>query len=585
MRMNLFRRPRRGRGNIWRRLMPGTLSSPLRRVIQLAVLAGMFWSLWLSGQQIIPGEKLGWHSSPLSTLLLQLDAFAAASAALASRSAGLWLLPAGVVLLAAFLAPRCFCGWICPLGTLSDIADVLLLRHVRRIWRGRRHSKLDSASDRPVGVWYNWPRYGLLAAMLALAAMGFGAAIMPAAIPLLVRGLGGVWQVASPTIDGAGIDQATIAAIVLLALVLAAGLLRPRFWCRYVCPTGALLSLASRFAWIHRRVGAGCVSCGRCAEVCSMGAISADGRKTSTSSCISCQACGGACPTEAVDFVTGGRPVSATAERSATSLSGDGDGVTRRGFIAIAAGGAAGAAIGQLNTAGLLCGHAGATDALVRPPGSIPENEFIGACLRCGNCLHVCPTGTLRAARLGEGGIISLWTPVADGERAGCAAECNRCGQTCPSAAIRPLSLEEKRVARMGLAAVDEKRCLPYANKQSCRYCVDACKQTGHEAIEVQLLPTEFDEDGMPVENSMVEAPVVLADKCVGCGICQARCRAMNVDGERLLEQSAIVVAGGAENSDRLASGSYIELRRRERQERDRQSPVEPAGGGYELDL
>jgi ferredoxin len=71
----------------------------------------------------------------------------------------------------------------------------------------------------------------------------------------------------------------------------------------------------------------------------------------------------------------------------------------------------------------------------------------------------------------------------------------------------------------------------------------------------------------MPISGSGFVAPVVLADKCVGCGLCQTRCYAINVKEKHLLTGSAIVIEAGLGKEDRLISGSYVQLRTAEKQQ------------------
>ncbi|MFO0883166.1 MAG: hypothetical protein U0894_03105 [Pirellulales bacterium] len=62
------------------------------------------------------------------------------------------------------------------------------------------------------------------------------------------------------------------------------------------------------------------------------------------------------------------------------------------------------------------------------------------------------------------------------------------------------------------------------------------------------------------------------ADKCVGCGLCQARCYAVNFVDKQLLSASAIIVEAGPGKEDRLLTGSYQELRAQEAKERKENS-------------
>ena len=110
----------------------------------------------------------------------------------------------------------------------------------------------------------------------------------------------------------------------------------------------------------------------------------------------------------------------------------------------------------------------------------------------------------------------------------------------------------------MGLAIVNEQTCLPFANREACQLCVDECNAAGYEAIEFTQVHTEVDELGNPVEGSGYLAPVVLADKCVGCGLCQTRCFGINAQEKGLLGESAIIIQAGGDREDRMLSGSYL---------------------------
>jgi len=218
---------------------------------------------------------------------------------------------------------------------------------------------------------------------------------------------------------------------------------------------------------------------------------------------------------------------------------------------------------------------------VVRPPGSLPEHEFLSLCVRCGACMKACPYNVLQPMGLGRG----MWTPRVAADWAGCEPTCTNCGQVCPTGAIRALPLEEKRVAHLGLAIVNEPTCLPFAGKEACQLCVDECTSAGYDAIEFLRVGVELDADGMPVPDSGFLAPKVLADKCVGCGICQSRCYHVNVEQKGLLTASAIVVEAGQGREDRIRSGSYLAIREAERKRRAEQLRKEKEqrgdDGGY----
>ena len=98
--------------------------------------------------------------------------------------------------------------------------------------------------------------------------------------------------------------------------------------------------------------------------------------------------------------------------------------------------------------------------------------------------------------------------------------------------------------------------------------------RAGYHAIEFTQVGTEVDDDGEPIEGTGFLAPVVLADKCVGCGLCQMDCYGINVDHKPLLSTSAIIVEAGEGKEDRLMSGSYRDLRAAEARERRAAQPA-----------
>jgi NAD-dependent dihydropyrimidine dehydrogenase PreA subunit len=189
-------------------------------------------------------------------------------------------------------------------------------------------------------------------------------------------------------------------------------------------------------------------------------------------------------------------------------------------------------------------------------------------CIRCGECFKACPNNVLQSEGFQQG-LEGLWAPLVEADWAGCDPSCNACGQVCPTGAIRALPLAEKKVARMGLAIVNLETCLPHADREACQLCVDECHAAGYHAIEFMQVHTQLDPStGEPIEGTGHLAPVVLPDKCVGCGICQTRCYGINVAEKHLLKTSAIIIEAGEGREDRLMTGSYVSLREEEARQR-----------------
>jgi NAD-dependent dihydropyrimidine dehydrogenase PreA subunit len=67
----------------------------------------------------------------------------------------------------------------------------------------------------------------------------------------------------------------------------------------------------------------------------------------------------------------------------------------------------------------------------------------------------------------------------------------------------------------------------------------------GYNAIEFTQVGTEVDDAGQPIEGTGFPAPLMIDDKCVGCGLCQTRCYGINVSQKKLLDASAIVIKAG----------------------------------------
>ncbi len=146
----------------------------------------------------------------------------------------------------------------------------------------------------------------------------------------------------------------------------------------------------------------------------------------------------------------------------------------------------------------------------LRPPGAIDDERFVGVCIRCGNCLRACPTDIIRSD-LGANGVASLLTPVLDFTSDYCHEDCTLCADVCPSGAITELALEAKPTTRIGLPQVDMSVCL-LGEDRDCAACRTWCP---YEAIKFV-----FCDD--PDVYALV--PQIDQDKCPGCGACEMAC-------------------------------------------------------------
>jgi ferredoxin len=222
--------------------------------------------------------------------------------------------------------------------------------------------------------------------------------------------------------------------------------------------------------------------------------------------------------------------------------------VSRRAVLAAGLAGAGGALLVRIEPLG---GRRSYNPWLIRPPGALPEGEFLERCIRCGECMKVCPTNAIQPAAL-VAGIEGSWTPFLNMDVGYCEYECTLCGQVCPTDAIRELSVEEKQKVKIGLAFFDKNRCLPYAYARSCIVCEEHCP-TPKKAIWFQ----EAEVTTSRGEKLQVKQPAVDPEICIGCGICQTKCP--------MADQAAVLVSSVGEtrhpdnqillNSDPYAQG------------------------------
>ena len=159
---------------------------------------------------------------------------------------------------------------------------------------------------------------------------------------------------------------------------------------------------------------------------------------------------------------------------------------------------------------------------LVRPPGALPEEQFLQTCMRCGACTQVCPIRTIKRADLTYG-FRNAGTPRLDGycmifkglqnpnlESArdwklnvranGQQETCFECIKICPSGALRAIAPD---VVRIGTAVVNKDLCKAWRIHSCTHDCMEVCP---FDAID------------------LTTGPIVDETRCVGCNQCNFAC-------------------------------------------------------------
>ncbi len=561
------------------------------KIVQVRRLSQVFFFLLFVWFCIVStvGEKLwqlrGW---PVNWFL-QLDPLTAIGTILTTHTLYLGLLWALATVVLTIIMGRFFCGWVCPFGSLHHFASFLGNR------KKSTAQKIQLNRYRKAQCM----KYFVLVFFLSAAAFPSIAVSLQTGlldpIPLITRSFNLVLLPIAKTVSAGGRFYTggwLIFAIFLTAVLL--NLIIPRFYCRFICPLGALLGIIDRFAvWRIGKNTSECINCKLCEKSCEGGCEPAGQMRISE--CVLCFNCLDDCRHEVISYQM--RP-SAAGEITNPDIS-------RRGFVLSLVSGVF--VIPAVRLGGKLKGNW--YHKVIRPPGALAEEEFLNRCIKCGQCMRVCPTNVIQPGGL-DGGLENLWTPVLNNRigSSGCQLNCVACGQVCPTAAIRPIRLSEKLGTgkfadagpiRLGTAFFDRGRCLPWAMDKPCIVCEENCPVSPKAIYTREFFNTvrdgiltvkkisgstiEIIESNLPVggfatgdyycavgdgerrkiaantENSIeissgrefgkipsagskievqvrLQRPYVDIEKCIGCGVCEHECP---VSGRKAVRVSA----------------------------------------------
>jgi len=560
----------------------------VRRISQVFFFVLFLWFCIVS----TVGEKFWQIRDWPVNFLLWLDPLVAIGTVLTTHTLYWVLLWSVVTIVLTIILGRFFCSWVCPFGSIHHFVGYFSNRKkpASKKIELNKYRKAQSI------------KYFILIAFLAMAAFPSLSASLQTGlldpIPLVTRSFNLVIvpvadqftnfiSVPARFYEGAWLVLTIFLAAVLLNMVI------PRFYCRFICPLGALFGIINRFSiW---RIGQNkneCIQCRLCEKGCEGGCEPRGNMRISE--CVLCFNYLDDCKHGVISYQT----IPSTAGEIT------GPDISRRGFALSLVSGLG--AVWAVRLAGKVADNW--HNKVIRPPGSLEEKEFLKRCIKCGQCMRVCPTNVIQPAGF-EGGIENLWTPVLNNRigSSGCQLNCVSCGQVCPTSAIRPISLDEKHgkgeyaeagPIKLGTAFFDRNRCLPWAMDRPCIVCEENCpvspkaiftreefitvrdqyhtlNQIKHNVFlirdselppekfntgdyyvlfqnqrykivraqgnEIEVLQPEraFGESppSAPLEIQVrLQRPYVDIEKCIGCGVCEHECP---VSGKKAIRVSA----------------------------------------------
>lgn len=262
-------------------------SQSLRRCFQLAFFALNAWigvEFYLFVRYYETGGRTVWAGRPPGVegwlpiaSLMNLKVLALSGQMPALHPAGMFLLVA--FLAASWIFRKSFCGWLCPVGTISEY-----------LWKlGRQTFGRNFRLPRKLDIGLRSLKYLLLA--LFLFAVG---SMSVEAIRAFLEGPYGIVSDVKMLnfFRFMGLAGGTVVAMLVVASVFV-----QNFWCRYLCPYGALMGLASLASPLRiRRDEALCIDCGKCAKACPS-ALPVDKLiQIRSAECIGCLECVAECP-------------------------------------------------------------------------------------------------------------------------------------------------------------------------------------------------------------------------------------------------------------------------------------------------
>lgn len=465
--------------------------------------------------------------------------FLGISVSFATKTIDFIFWPALVFLGLALVMGRFFCGWICPMGSTIDITDKPITKIKIRKLLNHSAGKKNK---------YRTYKYAVLLILIILSAFGVQIAGIFDPLSLSIRTYGTVLFAYLDTLlklifnalyyvpvlnilsefiysflqnNFLEVNDIQfynhIPVFLFFLAILFLSLFGRRFWCKSLCPLGAIYALTGKISLLKRYVNVDkCTNCLACENVCRTDAIFGNGINTHEGECIKCFECLKSCKFEAIEFkfaLPFLNKKKIQPEKISDNAPEDNIKFTRKNLLWSVA-----AALIAVPVFKRKPGFTKEHSRLIRPPGALEEQDFINKCIRCGQCMKVCPTNGLHP-QLFEYGSDGIFTPRLIPRIGWCEKNCNQCSAVCPSGALETVPIKKKETTVIGTAYILKDFCIPWSDFTDCLVCEEMCPTTKKAIIfKEQVL------ENKKGEKVKVKLPYVLEDICIGCGICENKC-------------------------------------------------------------
>lgn len=185
------------------------------------------------------------------------------------------------VLLSAVLLGRVFCGWFCPLGTIGE-------------WVYRAGRKLGIKKNIEItgttAMLLKYLKYVVLGLIIYFA-WTLGDLFYKGWCP---------WSAFMTLFEPGELIEDVLMGGIILGVIIGFSVFVERFWCRFLCPMGAAISIFNRFSLLKPVKAENCSNCKVCEKVCPVGIKLTEMKKINDSECIRCYKCLDDCPDNSV---------------------------------------------------------------------------------------------------------------------------------------------------------------------------------------------------------------------------------------------------------------------------------------------